>query len=49
MGFFSEFSQFLKKRKLWCIAPIIAVLMVLSFIIWFAESSAIAPFIYTLF
>jgi len=49
MGFFSEFWQFLKERKIWWLAPIITVLLALGLIIWLAESSAIAPFIYTLF
>ncbi|HOX28313.1 MAG TPA: DUF5989 family protein [bacterium] len=50
MGFFSEFFQFLKKRKLWWIAPIIIVLLVLAAIIIAIEASpAVAPFIYTIF
>lgn len=49
MGFFSEFWGFLKQRKLWWITPIIVVLLLLGVLIFVAESSAIAPFIYTLF
>lgn len=49
MGFISEFIQFLKARKIWWIAPIVIVLLLLGVLIFLAESSAIAPFIYTLF
>jgi len=49
MEFLSEFWQFLKERKIWWIAPIVTVLLLLGLIIFLAESSAVAPFIYTLF
>jgi len=44
-----EFWDFLKVRKKWWLAPIIILLFLLGVLIVFAESSAIAPFIYTLF
>ena len=44
-----EFWDFLRLRKKWWLLPIIIFLLVLGVIIVFAESSAIAPFIYTLF
>lgn len=46
---FAEFWLFLKEEKKWWLAPLIVVLMVLSAVIVFAEGSAIAPFIYTIF
>ncbi len=49
MKFFAEFFQFLKERKIWWLAPIITVLLLLGLLLWLAESSAVAPFIYTLF
>ena len=52
MGKFSillEFWQFLKYRKKWWLVPIIIILVLLACLIVFAEGSAIAPFIYTLF
>lgn len=49
LGIFKELWGFLKVRKRWWLAPIIIILLLLGFLIIFAESSAIAPFIYTLF
>lgn len=46
---FIEFWEFLKVRKRYWLAPIVFFLLLLSFLIVFAESSAIAPFIYALF
>jgi len=39
----------MRERKKFWMAPIIIVLVLLSFLIVFAEGSAVAPFIYTLF
>ncbi len=44
-----EFWEFLRVRKTYWLAPIVVILVLLSIIIIFAESSAVAPFIYTLF
>ena len=44
-----EFWAFLVERKKWWLAPIIIVLVLLGLLIVFTESSALAPFIYTLF
>jgi hypothetical protein len=44
-----EFWGFLKARKKWWLLPIVLFLMFLGILIIFAEGSAIAPFIYTLF
>ena len=44
-----EFWGFLVERKKWWLAPIFIVLMLLGLLIIFAETSAVAPFIYTLF
>ena len=49
MSLFKEFWLFLKKEKKWWLLRMIVVLLLLSAIIVFAEGSAIAPFIYTLF
>jgi hypothetical protein len=40
---------FMKTRKKFWLAPIIAVLLLLGVLIVFAQGSAVAPFIYTLF
>ncbi len=44
-----EFWGFLKVRKKWWLTPIIIVLLLLGVLIVLTESSAVAPFIYTLF
>ena len=43
-----EFWEFLRVRKKWWLTPIVMVLLLLGLLVWFS-SSAIAPFIYTLF
>lgn len=44
-----EFWQFLKQEKKYWLAPIVLVLMLFGLLLVFAQSSAVAPFIYTLF
>ena len=44
-----EFWDFFKVRKKWWLAPIIICLLLIGGILIFAEGSAVAPFIYTLF
>ncbi|MEW5895969.1 MAG: DUF5989 family protein [Candidatus Omnitrophota bacterium] len=44
-----EFWDFLKSRKRYWLAPIIIILLLLSGLIMVSQSSAVAPFIYTLF
>lgn len=44
-----DFWDFLRVRKKWWLAPIVFVLLFLGLLIVFTESSALAPFIYTLF
>jgi hypothetical protein len=48
-SFLKELYQFLKARKKFWLAPIIIIMLLLGVIIIFAQGSAIAPFIYTLF
>jgi hypothetical protein len=40
---------FMKERKKFWLAPIIIVLLLLGVLVVFAQGSAVAPFIYTLF
>lgn len=40
---------FMRERKKFWLAPIIMVLLLLGALIVFAQGSAVAPFIYTLF
>lgn len=49
MSIISEFCSFLRERKKWWIAPILVFLLLLGVLIIFANSSALAPFIYSLF
>lgn len=40
---------FMRERKKFWLAPIIIVLLLLGMLVVFAQGSAVAPFIYTLF
>lgn len=40
---------FIKERKKWWLMPIILVLLIIGAILIFGGTSAIAPFIYTIF
>jgi len=44
-----EFWDFLNERKKWWLAPIILVLAAVGGLLVFAQGSALAPFIYTIF
>lgn len=46
---FAEFWYFLRTSKKWWLGPILLFLVLLSLLIVFTESSALAPFIYSLF
>ncbi len=45
----SEFLQFLWERKLWWMIPMFVVFLAIGLLLVFAQGSALAPFIYTLF
>ena len=49
MSIFKEFWDFIKVRKRYWLLPIIFILLALGLLVVFAQSSAVAPFIYTLF
>jgi hypothetical protein len=44
-----ELVQFLKQEKKWWLLPLCVVLVLMTILIVIAESSALAPFVYTLF
>ena len=44
-----EFLTFLKQEKKYWLAPIVLLLLLFGLLLVFAQSSAVAPFIYTLF
>ena len=45
----SEFFQFLRQEKKYWLLPIVIVFVLFGLLIVFSQSSAVAPFIYTLF
>jgi len=49
MGILGDLLQFFWQRKWWWLTPMVLMLMVVGGLVVFAQSSAIAPFIYTLF
>ena len=49
IGLVGEFWQFMKVRKKWWLLPIIVVLVLVGSLLVFAQGSALAPFIYTIF
>jgi len=49
LDFLRDLWGFMKERKKFWLAPIIIVLLLLGLLIVFAQGSAVAPFIYTLF
>ena len=44
-----EFVVFLWERKLWWMIPMCLVLLAIGLLLVFAQTSPLAPFIYTLF
>ena len=49
LSILKELWAFLKVRKKWWLAPILIMLILLGTLIVLTETSALAPFIYTLF
>jgi hypothetical protein len=49
MGIVGELLSFLWQRKLWWLIPMIVVIVLFGVLLIFAQGSAVAPFIYTLF
>jgi hypothetical protein len=45
----SEFFQFLRQEKKFWMVPIVVIFVAFGLLMVFAQSSAVAPFIYTLF
>jgi hypothetical protein len=49
VSLFKELWDFFKTRKKLWLMPVIILLLLLGLLIIFTESSALAPFVYTLF
>jgi len=48
-GILSELWAFMRVRKKWWLFPIIIMLLLVGSLLVFAQGSALAPFIYTVF
>jgi drug/metabolite transporter superfamily protein YnfA len=48
-GIAGELWAYLRERKKWWLAPVIAVMLLVGALLVFAQGSALAPFIYTIF
>jgi len=44
-----ELIEFLWKAKLWFLIPFVVVLLIFGLLLIFAQTTGVAPFIYTLF
>ena len=49
MGLLGELWAFMMQRKKWWLLPIVLVMLVVGALLIFAQGSALAPFIYTIF
>jgi hypothetical protein len=49
LGIVGEILNFLWKRKLWWLIPMVTVLLLFGLLLIFASASGVGPFIYTLF
>lgn len=49
MSLLKELWMFMRERKKWWLAPIIVVMVLVGALLVFAQGSALAPFIYTIF
>ncbi|HOW28707.1 MAG TPA: DUF5989 family protein [Elusimicrobiota bacterium] len=49
LAIFKELLQFLWKEKLWWMIPMVIVFVLFGVLLYLAQGSAVAPFIYTLF
>jgi Family of unknown function (DUF5989) len=49
MGLLSELWAFMRARKKWWLLPVIVIMVAVGALLVFAQGSALAPFIYTVF
>ncbi|MGJ0395593.1 MAG: DUF5989 family protein [Methylocystis sp.] len=49
MSILLELLDYLKSRKKYWMAPVLVIMLLIGVLIVLAQSSAVAPFIYTLF
>ncbi|MEK7563904.1 MAG: DUF5989 family protein [Patescibacteria group bacterium] len=49
LSIFTELWHFMRMRKKWWLLPIVLIIVLLGLILIFAQTSPLAPFIYTVF
>lgn len=49
MGLIGELWAYMRERKKWWLLPVILVMLIVGTLLVFAQGSALAPFIYTIF
>ena len=49
MSLVAELWAFMRERKKWWLLPVILVMLAVGTLLVFAQGSALAPFIYTIF
>ncbi len=49
LSIFKDLWDFLRVRKKWWLAPILLIMILFGFLLIFAQTSVLAPFIYTIF
>jgi Family of unknown function (DUF5989) len=49
MSLMGELWGFMRERKKWWLLPVIMVMVIVGGLLVFAQGSALAPFIYTIF
>lgn len=49
MSLVTELWAFMRERKKWWLLPVIIVMLIVGTLLVFAQTSALAPFIYTIF
>jgi uncharacterized protein DUF5989 len=49
MNLISELWAYLRERKKWWLAPVLLLMVLVGMLLIFAQGSALAPFIYTIF
>lgn len=49
MSLVTELWAYMRERKKWWLLPIIVVMLLVGSLLVFAQGSALAPFIYTIF
>lgn len=49
LSLFTHLWEFMRVRKKWWLLPMILIIALLGFVLVFAQGSALAPFIYTIF